>query len=80
MTKNINLRDMSIGQKGIIRDINANGMINQRIRDMGLVPGAQVTVVGKAPLKDPVALRIFYTTIALRNRESDFIKVEIPVA
>lgn len=79
MTKNINLREMSIGQKGIIRDINANGMINQRIRDMGLVPGAQVTVIGKAPLKDPVALRIFDTTIALRNREADFIKVEIPI-
>ena len=79
MTRNINLREMSIGQKGIIRNINANGMINQRIRDMGLVPGAEVTVVGKAPLKDPVALRIFDTTIALRNREADFIKVEIPV-
>lgn len=79
MTKNINLREMSIGQKGIIRDINANGMINQRIRDMGLVPGAQVTVIGKAPLKDPVALRIFDTTIALRNREANFIKVEIPI-
>ena len=80
MTKNINLREMSVGQKGIIRNINANGIINQRIRDMGLVPGAQVTVLGKAPLKDPVALRIFDTTIALRNREADFIKVEIPVA
>lgn len=79
MTKNINLREMSIGQKGIIRNINTNGMINQRIRDMGLVPGAQVTVIGKAPLKDPVAIRIFDTTIALRNREADFIKVEIPV-
>lgn len=79
MTKNINLGEMSIGQKGIIRNINTNGMINQRIRDMGLVPGAQVTVIGKAPLKDPVAIRIFDTTIALRNREADFIKVEIPV-
>lgn len=80
MTKNINLREMSVGEKGIIRNINANGIINQRIRDMGLVPGAQVTVIGKAPLKDPVALRIFDTTIALRNREADFIKVEMPVS
>lgn len=80
MSKNVNLREMRIGQKGVIRDINANGLINQRIRDMGLVPGAQVTVIGKAPLKDPVALRIFDTTIALRNREADFIRVEIPVS
>ena len=80
MTKNINLREMSIGQKGIIRNINATGMINQRIRDMGLTPGTQVTVIGKAPLKDPVALRIFDTTIALRDSEADFINVEIPVS
>ena len=71
---------MRIGQNGIIRNISANGMINQRIRDMGLVPGAKVEVVGRAPLKDPVALRIYDTTIALRNREADYIRVEIPAA
>ena len=46
---------------------------------MGLAPGAQVTVIGKAPLRVPAALRIFDTTLALRNKEADFIKVEIPV-
>lgn len=80
MTKEINLRQMRVGQKGIIRQINANGIVNQRIRDMGLIPGASVSVVGKAPLKDPVALRISGITIALRNREADHVSVEVPVA
>ena len=80
MTKEIKLRAMRVGQKGIIRKIMASGEINQRIRDMGLIPGASVAVVGKAPLKDPVALRIADFTIALRNREADFITVDIPVA
>ena len=41
----------------------------------GLVPGAIVEVVGKAPLRDPVALRVDGATIALRNSEADYITV-----
>lgn len=74
----INLREMRIGQKGKIAKVDAHGEVNQRIRDMGLIPGASVSIVGRAPLKDPVALRLSGVTISLRNREADFIKVEIP--
>lgn len=78
MGRVISLREMKIGQKGKIARVEAQGIINQRIRDMGLIPGASVTVVGRAPLKDPVALRIAGVTISLRNHEADFITVELP--
>ena len=42
---------------------------------MGLVPGTAVTVMGRAPLRDPVALRLKDCTLALRNSEADFIFV-----
>ena len=74
----ISLRNMKIGQKGKIAKVEARGETNQRIRDMGLIPGASVSVVGRAPLKDPVALRLSGVTISLRNREADYIQVEIP--
>lgn len=73
----MSLRDLKVGQKGKIAKINAHGEVNQRIRDMGLIPGAQVSVVGKAPLKDPVALRLYGVTISLRNKEADYIQVEL---
>lgn len=73
----LNLRQLSLGQKANIAKINAEGELGRRIRDMGLIPGASVEVVGKAPLRDPVALRIEGTTIALRNSEADYITVEI---
>ncbi len=44
---------------------------------MGLIPGAALEVVGKAPLHDPVALRLSGITLALRNREADYITVEV---
>ena len=73
----LNLRQLGLGQKANIAKINAEGELGRRIRDMGLIPGASVEVVGKAPLRDPVALRIEGTTIALRNSEADYITVEI---
>lgn len=74
----INLREMHIGQQGKIAKVEAKGEVNQRIRDMGLIPGTSVSVVGRAPLRDPVALRLSGITISLRNNEADYIKVELP--
>ncbi|MDR2574205.1 MAG: ferrous iron transport protein A [Desulfovibrio sp.] len=75
MDRIINLRQMRIGQQGKIAAVEALGEISRRIRDMGLIPGTQVSVVGRAPLKDPVALRLAGVTISLRNNEADHIKV-----
>ena len=73
----INLREMQLNQTGVIRSVRATGELGRRIRDMGLVPNIEVQVVGRAPLKDPVALRIMDFTITLRNNEADYITVEI---
>jgi ferrous iron transport protein A len=74
----VNLRQMRVDQHGIIKTIGAQGELGRRIRDMGLVPGTEVTIVGRAPLKDPVALRLKGFTLTLRNSEADFITVEVP--
>ena len=73
----INLRKMEVGQAGTIGAIKANGELGRRIRDMGLVPGADIKVQGRAPLYDPVALRLMGFTLTLRNNEADYIEVEV---
>ena len=73
----MNLRQLAPGQKASIVKITAYGELGRRIRDMGLVPGMSVQVVGRAPLRDPVALRIEGSTIALRNSEADYVDVEV---
>jgi len=70
------LRTAQVNTKLRICSIDAMGELGRRIRDMGLIPGAEVTVVGKAPLKDPVALRLRDFTLTLRNSEADHIVVE----
>lgn len=76
MSNVINLRKMQLNQTGTIKSVRATGELGRRIRDMGLVPNTEIRVVGRAPLKDPVALRLLDFTITLRNNEADFITVE----
>ena len=73
----VNMRKMSDNQAGIIAAIKVAGDLGRRLRDMGLVPGTEIKVQGRAPLYDPVALRVMGTTITLRNNEADFIEVEV---
>jgi ferrous iron transport protein A len=70
------LREARVNQRLRIRSVSAAGELGRRIRDMGLVAGVEVAVIGKAPLKDPVALRLRDFTLTLRNREADHILVE----
>ena len=73
----ISLRKMRDNQAGMIASIRVGGELGRRIRDMGLVPGTEFKVQGRAPLYDPVALRLGGTTLTLRNNEADFIEVEV---
>ncbi len=74
------LRHMQVNQHGVIHSITAFGELGRRIRDMGLIPGTPFTVVGRAPLEDPVALRLRGFTLTLRNNEADYITVEVDEA
>ncbi|HET97186.1 MAG TPA: ferrous iron transport protein A [Desulfurivibrio alkaliphilus] len=71
------LRRMAKNQRGVIAVVKVGGELGQRIREMGLVPGTRITVQGRAPLNDPVALRVMGGTLTLRNNEADYIEVEI---
>jgi ferrous iron transport protein A len=73
----IPLRQMQINQTGTIASIKARGELGTRLRDMGLVPGKEIRIQGKAPLYDPVSLRIMGFTLTLRNNEPDHILVEV---
>lgn len=70
------LRQAKVNQRLRICSIVARGELGRRIRDMGLLPGIEIRVIGRAPLHDPVALRLRDFTLTLRNSEADHITVE----
>ncbi len=73
----IKLREMDVKQTGTIASVKVSGELGRRIRDMGLIPGKEISVQGRAPLYDPVSLRIMGFTLTLRNNEADYITVEV---
>lgn len=73
----LNLRQMKENQSGVISAVRAGGELGKRIRDMGLVPGTEIKITGRAPLYDPVAIRLMGFTLTLRNNEADYIDVTV---
>lgn len=73
----IMLREMAKGQSGTIAGVKVAGELGRRIREMGMVPGTTIKIQGRAPLNDPVALRVMGGTLTLRNNEADYIEVEV---
>ncbi|WP_457572643.1 FeoA family protein [Desulfovulcanus sp.] len=76
MSKGICLRQMKVNQRGRICAVMARGELGMRIKGMGFIPGTEIEVVGRAPLRDPVALRLRDFVVTLRNNEADYIYVE----
>jgi len=73
----INMRQMIDNQAGLIAAVKVAGDLGRRLREMGLVPGTEIKIQGRAPLYDPVALRVRGATLTLRNNEADHIEVEV---
>ncbi len=79
MKKLINMRRMQDNQQGVIRKISASGQMGKRIREMGLVPDTPIQIRGRAPLKDPVAVKVRDFVLTLRNDEANHITVEVDI-
>lgn len=77
MKKIIKMRQMSDNQKGIVRKLSATGAMGRRLREMGLVANTRIEIQGRAPLKDPVAVKIRDFVLTLRNDEASHILVEV---
>lgn len=50
------LKELEIGKSAVIRTVGGQGALRQHFLDMGMIPGAEVTVVKLAPMGDPMEL------------------------
>lgn len=75
--KKVLLSQMSVGQRGIIRDFIAESDDYERIEEMGVTPGEKVEVVRYAPLGDPIEIKIRGYLLSLRRQEADLIEVTL---
>lgn len=69
------LKDLDIGQSAVITAIGGAGPLRQHFLDMGLIPGATVTLVKYAPMGDPMEVRVHGYELTLRLDEAKNIKI-----
>ena len=75
--KIVSLADMKVGQSGIVEALEGRGNIQHRLGDMGFVKGSRISVFKKAPLGDPVEVKIKGCAMALRMNEAAMISVAV---
>ncbi|MEU0253410.1 FeoA family protein [Streptomyces sp. NPDC006184] len=71
------LSDLRPGMSGQVIDIDESvePSTARRLFDLGFAPGTEVTVLRKAPLGDPVVLRVLDYEVALRKAQTAGIRV-----
>lgn len=73
------LKELAIGKTAVVKSVGGEGALRQHFLDMGVIPGAEVTVVKLAPMGDPIELNIHGYELTLRLADAAQIGVE-PVA
>lgn len=71
------LSEFTIGESGKIVSVNGEGKIRRRLFDMGVTPGAELTMKKKAPLGDPIEVTIRGYELTLRKTEAACVEVEV---
>ena len=70
------LSDLKVDQNAVIRNVGGEGALRQHFLDMGLIPGAEVTVVKFAPMGDPMEIQVHGYELSIRLAEANQISVE----
>ena len=70
------LSELQIGKSGVIKDVGGSGELRQHFLDMGMIPGAEVTVVKLAPMGDPMELQVHGYELTLRLAEAAQIEID----
>lgn len=69
------LKELETGKSAVICTVGGKGALRQHFLDMGMIPGAEVTVVKLAPMGDPMELQIHGYELTLRLAEADQIEI-----
>jgi len=75
--KIITLANLSAGERAEIKRIEGKSRIKRRLMDMGLNTGAELVVKGKAPMGDPIEIKVRNYNLTLRRDEAEKVKVKV---
>lgn len=72
----MNLKELEPGKSAVITEVGGEGALRQHFLDMGMIPGAEVTMIKYAPMGDPVELLIHGYKLTLRIADAERISIK----
>ena len=66
----MNLGQLKAGESCIVKSVGGEGALRQHFLDMGILPGAEITIVKFAPMGDPVEVSIHNHILVCHNQSS----------
>ena len=70
------LKELEVGKSAVIRRVGGEGALRQHFLDMGMIPGAEVTVIKLAPMGDPMEVQVHGYELTLRLAEAQQIDIQ----
>jgi ferrous iron transport protein A len=70
------IKDMRPGDESVVVKVHGTGPLKKRVLDMGITKGARIIAVKRAPLGDPIEVKVRDYDLSLRNKEAEIVEVE----
>lgn len=70
--------DMTVGQRAALVAVQGTDAIAQRLLEMGLTPGVELTLLGTAPWGDPLELEVRGYRLSVRKSEAQRLEIQRP--
>lgn len=80
MQETFSLNLLKTGESAVVASVGGDGGIRRHFLDIGFIPGAVVTLVGRAPLGDPLEVKVQGGVLTLRKEEAEGIMVSYATA
>ena len=75
LASDMTLNDLKVTEAAVVLRVGGEGSLRQHFLDMGIIPGAEVRMMGRAPMGDPLELQIHGYALTLRNADAAQIEV-----
>jgi ferrous iron transport protein A len=72
------LADLEIGDRARVATIVGSDAISQRLMEMGLTPGVEISLLGRALLGDPIEIEVRGYRLSVRRSEAERVELESP--
>ncbi|MBF1001576.1 MAG: ferrous iron transport protein A [Lachnospiraceae bacterium] len=70
------LKDVPVGESGVVVKIHGEGALRRRIMDMGITKGTEIYVRKVAPLGDPVEITVRGYELSLRKADAEILEMQ----